>query len=106
MLRTWIEGVIGRLRQLGTHANGLEEKNRRLNAELSALHEARRGNDHTFMVRQWDPAGIVLVDTIASAQNLHVARAAFREFVKQYPERRMTLQIAAHVIDEHVPNAT
>jgi hypothetical protein len=42
------------------------------------------------------------VDTIASAQNFHVARAAFREFVKQCPSRRMTLQIAAHVIDEHV----
>jgi hypothetical protein len=47
---------------------------------------------------------IVLVDTIASAQSLHVARAGFREYAKQYPDRRMTLQIAAHVIDEHVPN--
>jgi hypothetical protein len=44
-----------------------------------------------------------LVDTIASAQNLYAARAAFREFVNQYPDRRMTLQIAAHIIDEHVP---
>ena len=26
-----------------------------------------------------------MVDTIASAQNPHIARAAFREFVKQYP---------------------
>jgi hypothetical protein len=103
MLRTWIEDVIGRLKQLGSHVDGLEEENRRLQAELSALHEARRGNDDTFMVRQWDPAGVMLVDTIASAQNLHVARVAFREFVKQYPDRRMTLQIAAHVIDEHVP---
>jgi hypothetical protein len=44
---------------------------------------------------------VTLIGTIASAQNLHVARAAFREYVKQYPARRMTLQIAAHVIDEH-----
>jgi hypothetical protein len=28
---------------------------------------------------------MTLVDTIASAQNLHVARAAFREYVTQYP---------------------
>jgi hypothetical protein len=103
MLRTWIEDVIGRLRQLGTHADGLEEENRRLQTAVASLLAARRDNDETFTIRQWDPAGIVLVDTIASAQNLHVARAAFREFVKQYPERRMTLQIAAHVIDEHVP---
>ena len=91
--------------QLGTHADGLEEQCRRLQSELSTLHQARRGNDDTFTVRQWDPAGVELVDTIASAQNLYVARAAFREFVKQYPDRRMTLQIAAHVIDEHVPRA-
>jgi flagellar hook-associated protein FlgK len=103
MLRTWIEDVISRLKQLGSHADGLEDENRRLQTELSSLLAARRDNDDTFTIRQWDPAGVVLVDTIASAQNLHVARAAFREFVKQYPDRRMTLQIAAHVIDEHVP---
>jgi hypothetical protein len=45
-----------------------------------------------------------MIDTIASAQNLQVARAAFREYVIQYPDRRMTLQIAAHVIGEHVPD--
>jgi hypothetical protein len=45
MLRTWIEDVIGRLKQLGSHADGLEEENRSLQAELSALHEARRDND-------------------------------------------------------------
>jgi hypothetical protein len=103
MLRAWIEELIGRLRQLGTHADGLEEENRRLQAELSSLLMARRDNDDTFTVRQWDPTGATLVDTIASAQNLHVARAAFREYAKQYPDRRLTLQIAAHVIDEHVP---
>jgi hypothetical protein len=105
VLRTWIEDLIGRLKQLGSHADGLEEENRRLQSDLSRLLEARRDNDDTFTVRQWDPAGVVLVDTIASAQNLHVARAAFREYAKQYPNRRMTLQIAAHVIDEHVPAA-
>jgi hypothetical protein len=40
---------------------------------------ARRENDDTFTVRQWEPSGTTLVDTIASAQNLHVARAAFRQ---------------------------
>jgi hypothetical protein len=67
MLQTWIEDVISRLKHLGSHADGLEDENRRLNAELSSLLEARRDNDDTFTVRQWDP-------TIASAQNLHVAR--------------------------------
>jgi hypothetical protein len=35
MLRAWIEDLIGRLRQLGLHADGLEEECRRLQAELS-----------------------------------------------------------------------
>jgi hypothetical protein len=88
MLRAWLEDVIGRLRQLGSHADGLEEENRRLRAELASLLEARRDNEDTFTIRQWDPSGTTLVDTIASAQNLHVARAAFREYVRQYPNRR------------------
>jgi flagellar hook-associated protein FlgK len=103
MLRTWIEDVIGRLKQLGSHADGLEDENRRLQAELAGLLKARRDNEDTFTIRQWDRSGTTLVDAIASAQNLYVARAALREYVRQYPARRMTLQIAAHVIDEHVP---
>jgi hypothetical protein len=106
MLRTWLEDVIGRLRQLGSHADSLEDENRKLRAEPASLLEARRDNDDTFTIRQWDGSGAMMVDTIASAQNLHVARAAFREYVKQYPNRRMTLQVAAHVIDEHVPRET
>jgi flagellar hook-associated protein FlgK len=103
MLRTLLDEVIGRLRQFGSHADGLEDENHRLQAELAGLLAAMRENDDTFTIRQWDPSGTTLVDTIASAQNLHVARAAFREYVRQYPDRRMTLQIAAHVIDEHAP---
>jgi len=30
-------------------------------------------------------------------------RAKMSAVARQYPRRRMTLQIAAHVIDEHVP---
>jgi hypothetical protein len=104
MLRALLDEIVGRLSQFGSHADSLEEENRRLQAELSALFAARREYDDTFTIRQWDESGNRLVDTIASAQNLHVARAAFREYVKRYPNRRMTLQIAAHVIDEHVPS--
>jgi flagellar hook-associated protein FlgK len=103
MLRTLLDEIIGRLRLFGSHTDNLEDENHRLHAELAALFEARRENADTFTIRQWDGSGMTLVDTIASAQNLHVARAAFREYVTQYPGRRMTLQIAAHVIDEHVP---
>jgi flagellar hook-associated protein FlgK len=77
MLRTLLDEVIGRLRQFGSHADGLEDENHRLQAELAGLLAARRENDDTFTIRQWDPSGTTLVDTIASAQNLHVARAAF-----------------------------
>jgi flagellar hook-associated protein FlgK len=104
MLRTLLDEIVGRLREFGSHADSLEDENHRLQAELAGLFEARRENDDTFTVRQWDLSGTTLVDTIASAQNLHVARAAFREYVRQYPARRMTLQIAAHVIGEHAPS--
>jgi hypothetical protein len=96
MLRTWIADVMGRLKQLGSHADGLEERIAGSSRNCRAC--LRPGATTTFTIRQWDPAGIVLVDTVASAQNLHVARAALREYAKQYPDRRMTLQIAAHVI--------
>jgi hypothetical protein len=79
MLRTLVDEVIGRSTQLGSHADSLEVVNRRLQAELAGFLAARRENDDTFTVRQWDGSGTGLVDTIASAQNLHVARAAFRE---------------------------
>jgi hypothetical protein len=46
----------------------------------------------------------MLVDTIAAAQKPHVARTASRKYARQCPDRRMTLQIAAHVIDERLPD--
>jgi hypothetical protein len=79
MLRILLDEVIGRLRQFGSHADSLEYENHRPQAELAGLLAARRENDDTFTVRQWDLSGTTLVDTIASAQNLHVARAAFRQ---------------------------
>jgi hypothetical protein len=50
MLRTWIEDVIGRLRLLSSHADGLEDENRKLQAELAGLLGARRENDDTFVL--------------------------------------------------------
>jgi hypothetical protein len=79
MLRTLLDEIVARLRQFGSHADSLEDENHRLQAELASLLIARRENDDTFTIRQWDPSGTTLVDTIASAQNLHVARAAFRQ---------------------------
>jgi len=80
MLRALLDEIVGRLRQFGSHADRLEDEKHRLQAELAGLLAARRENDDTFTVRQWDGSGTTLVDTIASAQNLHVARAAFREY--------------------------
>jgi hypothetical protein len=65
--------------RLVSHADGLEDENRGLQSELASLLEARRDNDDAFTIRQWDESGASLVDTIASAQNLHVGRAAFQE---------------------------
>jgi hypothetical protein len=66
MLRAWIEDLISPLAQLQAELSGL-------------LARSTRQRGHAFIVRQWDPAGTNLVDTIGSAQNLHVARAAFPE---------------------------
>ena len=61
--------MIGRLRQLGTDADGLEEADvAGSSRSFRRLLTARRGNEATFTVRQWDPAGVMLVDTVASAQ--------------------------------------
>jgi hypothetical protein len=46
--------LIGRLRQLGSHADGREDENRRLQAGLASLLEARRENEETFSVRHRD----------------------------------------------------
>jgi flagellar hook-associated protein FlgK len=75
MLRSWIEDVIGRLRQLGSHADGLEDENRRLQSELANLLQARRDNDDTFTVRQWDPSGTTLVDTIFLLRHTEIPHA-------------------------------
>jgi hypothetical protein len=37
MLRIWLEDVIGRLKQLGLHADSLEDENRKLRADLASL---------------------------------------------------------------------
>jgi hypothetical protein len=47
MLRTLLDEIVGRLRQFGSHADGLEDENRRLQAELADLLAARRENDDT-----------------------------------------------------------
>jgi hypothetical protein len=65
MLRTLLDEIVGRLRQFGSHADSLEDENHRLRAELSALFEARRENDDTFTVRQWDLSGTRLVARVA-----------------------------------------
>ena len=55
MLRTWLEDIIGHLKQLGSHADSLEDENRKLRADLASLLQARRDSDDTFTVLQWDP---------------------------------------------------
>jgi hypothetical protein len=46
MLRTWIEDVIGRLTLLGSNADGLEDENRKLQAELAGLRSPARKRRH------------------------------------------------------------
>jgi hypothetical protein len=55
MLRTWIEDVIGRQRQLGFYDESLEEENRKLQAELTSLLKVRtrkRRNVRALAARQ------------------------------------------------------
>jgi hypothetical protein len=42
MLRTLLDEIVGRLRQFGSHADGLEDENHRLQAELGAVLIPRR----------------------------------------------------------------
>jgi hypothetical protein len=61
-------------RRPAAQAEIVEEENHRLQAELAALFAARRGNDDTFTVRQWDETGNRLVDTNASEPSRRPSR--------------------------------
>jgi hypothetical protein len=109
MIPECLSKIIDRLGQLREAVIELERENEELIAELSRLRAARNGNsDGTFKIEQWDPAGNQLDDVLGSLQNAVVARTAFREYVRQRPNRRITLAWGGHggggmKLDEYIP---
>jgi hypothetical protein len=57
-----------------------------------------------FRVEEWTSNGHVL-RVIAGADNLFVARAAYREAVARYPHSEITLRQGIRVLAEHKPSA-
>lgn len=92
MIPDCLSEIIGRLQQLLEAFVELERENDDLSAELARLRAARNGNNEgTFKIDQWNPAGSHIDDHLGSLQNAVVARTAFREYVRQHPNRRITL---------------
>jgi hypothetical protein len=58
--------------------------------------------DNPFKIESWTPSGKV-EEVMAIAENLLIARAAFREAVKRYPKAHLTLRQGARVVEEHKP---
>ena len=57
-----------------------------------------------FKVEEWTEKGEHLLRLIAGADNLFVARAAYREAVARYPRSAITLRQGCRVLEEHKPS--
>jgi hypothetical protein len=58
-----------------------------------------------FKIEEWDAGGHI-IRKFAAADNLYIARAAYREAVARYPQSRITLRQKAHLLEEHKPART
>src|SRR3954449_6974949 len=109
MIPDCLSSIINRLGQLREAVIELERENDELVAELVRLRDARNGNNEgTFKIEQWNPAGSRVDDVLGSVQNALVARVAFREYVRQHRNRRITLAWGGHggggmKLDEYIP---
>ena len=109
MLPEVVDQLIALLQRLRVEIEALDRENDELTAELARLRAARNGNNEgTFKIEQWDPTGTRIDDFLGSVQNVFVARVAFREYVRQRPNRRITLAWGGHggggmKLDEFIP---
>jgi hypothetical protein len=109
MIPDCLSEMIERMRQLREAVIELERENDHLVAELARLRDARSGNNEgTFKIEQWNPDGSRIDDFLGSLQNAVVARSAFREYVRQRPNHRITLAWGGHggggmKLDEYIP---
>jgi hypothetical protein len=53
-----------------------------------------------FTVEVWTPNASTIVETLARASHLHVARAAYEAALKARPNERITLRLRAQVLAE------
>jgi hypothetical protein len=59
-------------------------------------------SEPAYKVEEWTKGDHVL-RVIAGADNLFIARAAYREAVARYPDSIITLRQACRVLEEHKP---
>jgi hypothetical protein len=55
----------------------------------------------SYRVELWDKYALHIRWTVAPVGHIYIARAAFDEAVKQFPEQRLTLRQGIRVIQEH-----
>ena len=58
-----------------------------------------------YKIEEWT-AGDHILRLIAGADNLFVARAAYREAVARYPNSIITLRQQCRLLEEHKPSAS
>ena len=101
--------TLGLLERLRADANlvrgaygGLYERVDKLLRELENpnLHDIR---NMSFRVELWDQHALHIRWVIAAAGSVFLARAAFEEAVKQWPDQKLTLRNGMLLINEHPP---
>jgi hypothetical protein len=54
--------------------------------------------EHPFTIELWDDRHLCIVEIAATAQNFGLARAAFDEAVKRYPDRLVTVSAGTRLV--------
>jgi hypothetical protein len=57
----------------------------------------------SYRVELWDKYALRIRWTVAAVGHIYVARAAFDQAVKEWPDQRLTLRQGIRVIQEHSP---
>lgn len=99
--------TLGLLERLRSEANlvrgaygGLYERVDKLLREIENpnLHDIR---NMSFRVELWDQHALHIRWVIAASGHIYLARAAFEEAVKQWPDQKLTLRQGIMLISEH-----
>ena len=56
-----------------------------------------------YCVEQWWPDDRGVEETLAACSNLDIARAAYQEAVRRFPDKRLYLRHRSFVVEQHEP---